>query len=288
MKILTLNTHSLIEDNYQNKLTYFVDRILKEQPDIIALQEVNQSVSALLADPGRLPGYVHCKDNYVSVREDNHAAHVAQMLFDAGLSYHWTWLALKLGYKKYDEGLALFSLQPITDTDAYIISQTSDYGNWKMRKILGIRCQNCEDWFYTIHMGWWNDTDEPFHEQWKRLEYRIGQQKSSKAVWLMGDFNSPAQVRGEGYDLIRHYGWNDSYLLAEQKDDGITVAGVIDGWRDKLSDSDLEKGGMRIDHIWCSQNVPVKSSDIIFNGSNGPVVSDHFGLMIQTKGANES
>lgn len=49
MKLLTLNTHSLLEENFEKKLEWFVEIILKEKPDIIALQEVNQSMDAPLA-----------------------------------------------------------------------------------------------------------------------------------------------------------------------------------------------------------------------------------------------
>ena len=44
IKLLTLNTHSLIENNYKTKLKIFTDAILQEKPDIIALQEVNQTI----------------------------------------------------------------------------------------------------------------------------------------------------------------------------------------------------------------------------------------------------
>ena len=36
-------------------------------------------------------------------------------------------------------------------------------------------------------------------------------------------------------------------------------------------------------HIFCSAEENIESSRVIFNGENGPVVSDHFGVMIQTK-----
>ena len=39
---------------------------------------------------------------------------------------------------------------------------------------------------------------------------------------------------------------------------------------------------MRIDQIWCSQKLPVASSKVIFNGTNGPIVSDHYGVIVQT------
>ena len=46
MKLLTLNTHSLIENSYEKKLADFISAIREIKPDIIALQEVNQSCSA--------------------------------------------------------------------------------------------------------------------------------------------------------------------------------------------------------------------------------------------------
>ena len=45
MKLITLNTHSLIEEHYEEKLRAFADLICKERPDILAMQEVNQLAS---------------------------------------------------------------------------------------------------------------------------------------------------------------------------------------------------------------------------------------------------
>ena len=59
------------------------------------------------------------------------------------------------------------------------------------------------------------------------------------------------------------------------------MSGVIDGWRDKIAEPE-KCTGMRIDQIWCSQKTPVASSKVIFNGTNGPVVSDHYGVIVQT------
>ena len=39
MKILTINTHSLQEANGAQKLDWFVDGILREKPNVIAMQE---------------------------------------------------------------------------------------------------------------------------------------------------------------------------------------------------------------------------------------------------------
>lgn len=46
MKLLTLNTHSLIEPDYEAKREIFVNFIAAEQPEVFALQEVNQTAAA--------------------------------------------------------------------------------------------------------------------------------------------------------------------------------------------------------------------------------------------------
>ena len=273
MKLLTLNTHSLVEDNYSKKLDAFVSAIADQRPDIIALQEVNQTIAKTQADVIS-EGYVPCDENIV-IRKDNHVYKAAELLEGAGVKYYWTWLPLKKGYNKYDEGIALMSRSRIIETDVVRISETDDYNNWKTRKIIGIRTEAAPDeWFFSVHYGWWDDLDEPFQNQWqKTVEYM----KKYSRVWLMGDFNSPAEVRNEGYDMINGGGWYDSYTRAKTRDNGITVGKVIDGWRDKVSGTD----GMRIDQIWCSQKAEIASSEVIFNGANKPVVSDHYGVVAE-------
>lgn len=346
MKILSMNVHSLIETEEEKKLLQFADMVAAEQPDLIGLQEVSQTRSAAAGCPASVPeGYTACRGREgehrspVLLRRDNYALRLAARLRELKSPYYWTWIPVKLGYGKYDEGLALFSRTQILDTDRFFISRSQDYENWKTREILGIRTQPegyAPVWAYTVHMGWWDDEEEPFKTQWEQVEKglkagRAGEgvktspragriatgpgpgpeaKAGSHLVWLMGDFNSPAQVRGEGYDLIAGWGWKDTYHLAEEKDSGITVEGVIDGWRDKLAkDQDLagrdgadekgadekgtdEKGpngerpgeggvpGMRIDHIWCSKKVEICRSEVVCNGRRYPKVSDHNGVMV--------
>lgn len=299
MKIITINTHSLEEPEYEQKLYRFVDVVLEEQPDILAMQEVNQSVQAEPFPESELTGYMRCPDYSGQVRRDNHAARLAGLLREKGMLYHWAWVPAKLGYGKYDEGLAVFSRQPIEEVDSFRISRCADYGNWKTRRILGVK--NEDGWFYTVHMGWWDDDEEPFVEQWGRLEAHLKENRNLP-IWLMGDFNSLDRISGEGYDLVSESGWKDTYRLAQKRDCGITVGKMIDGWRERLSaqkhpeaaeageksggdgsaacDPGLE--GMRIDYIWCRHPVEVCSSCVICNGERYPVVSDHYGVMIET------
>lgn len=37
---------------------------------------------------------------------------------------------------------------------------------------------------------------------------------------------------------------------------------------------------MRLDQIWCNKKIQVKSSKTVFNGKDYPVVSDHYGVLI--------
>ena len=96
MKIMTLNTHSLAEPEYESKLAAFAGSLVQIKPDIIALQEVNQSRSAPPAASGRLreSGYVPCCAKDLStaspcasravIRTDNHALNLALLLARAG------------------------------------------------------------------------------------------------------------------------------------------------------------------------------------------------------------
>ncbi len=270
MKLLTINTHSLVEENYEKKLKTFVDVIIEEKPDIIAMQEVNQSIEAQSINKIEVKGYIECQQE-ISIKKDNHGLMVAKHLYDAGLEYEWTWLPLKLGYGKYDEGLAIFSRKKIGEIDSFLVSEINDYANWKTRKVLGIKAD--EQWFYTVHLGWWNDEEEAFEKQWERLSKHL---KSKEKIFLLGDFNSRADVRNEGYDCVIASGWRDTYILADKKDEGFTVAQPIDGWRENMDN--IQK--MRIDYIFCNYEINVKDSYVIFNGINKKVISDHYGIMI--------
>ena len=184
MKLLTLNTHSLIEPDYEAKREIFVNVIANEQPDVFALQEVNQTVSAPQLE--NIPtGYFPCPCNQVPLKADNHAAAVARMLEERGVQYHWSWVPAKIGYDKYDEGMAVFSRAPITAAENLLLSKSNDYTYWKTRRALGICTQDV--WYYTVHLGWWKDEEDPFRAQWENLSQAAG---SKKQAFLLGDFNS--------------------------------------------------------------------------------------------------
>lgn len=275
---MTINTHSLAEQDCEKKQQLLAAYITKFKPDVIAMQEVNQTAAAPKAGTAMAEGRKLLGGEKVCLKDDNYAAVMAAALRTAGLPYCWCWLPMKLGYGKYDEGLALFSRKPIAETDVVLLSGAADYTDWRTRYALGVRLGT--DWFYSVHMGWWQDEQEPFARQWQRLEDALAPKQETGRIFLLGDFNSPAQIRHEGYDLLLAKGWQDTYVLAEEKDAGVTVKGTIDGWRDKLPEEELAKG-LRLDYIWCSENITVKRSRCCCNDVNGRIISDHFGVEIE-------
>ena len=285
MKLITLNTHSLVEPDYAAKTRKFAQVILKEQPDIVALQEVNQSQNASVIPDVMLPGYVRCSDFDRQIRSDNHALILAEILRGMDCYYHWTWISAKTGYGKYDERMALLTRKPVVRVRQHLISRTDDYENWKTRKMLGVQIDGCEDWFFTVHMGWWNDEEEPFKGQWDCMENLFRDyRKEDSAIWLMGDFNSPDNVRDQGYDLVTGSGWKDSWKAAAEKDEGFTVEKEIDGWRDSdTGKAEQKTDRMRLDYIFSSEKREILTSEVICNGKKYPIVSDHCGVMITVK-----
>lgn len=57
MKILTLNTHSLAEENATEKMELFAGILEKEQPEVMAFQEVNQTMAEPFINEKEVCGY---------------------------------------------------------------------------------------------------------------------------------------------------------------------------------------------------------------------------------------
>ena len=276
MRLMTLNTHSIMEKGYPQKCEYFVDRVCQLRPHIIALQEVNQSSNAPVISTPESDFFVPCQTK-IPLKADNHLLRVVGMLAERGIAYHFTWLPIKVSYDKFDEGVALLSLSPITQTYVCQVSRMDEFSHWKTRKALGITTKACPHTrFYTTHMGWWQDPEEPFSLQWQNT---LSHLDGVEDVVIAGDFNSPAEVRGEGYDLVSDSGFHDVYDLAPVKIGNVTVPhgkGSIDGWHDIAHPQD----GMRIDQIWTRMPHHVSEYRVLFDGIDSPVVSDHFGVMV--------
>jgi maltose 6'-phosphate phosphatase len=262
MKLLTLNSHSWQEDNPYEKIKHLVETIIEKSYDVIALQEVSQTVEEIIV--------------YENIKIDNYGLVLLNELKKHGVdSYSLLWeFSHNYSYQgDFEEGLAILTKYPVVDEHSFYVSTIKDVNNWKTRKIIGATIEYNEKQFtfYSCHMGWWHDDEEPFKDQVKVLLQKINKEST---VFLMGDFNNDAFIEGEGYEYLINHGLFDTYHLAELKDDGVTVMGKIPGWEE----NEQKK---RIDLILTNRLVPVKYSKVIFNNKNKAIVSDHFGVEVE-------
>lgn len=277
-RILTLNTHSLMEADNEAAISAVADAIIKEHIDFAALQEVNQSRTADETDAGRLKqsGFLS-PDKSFPIREDNYGLTLSELLRKMGYPSFWSWAFAHRGYRIYEEGVMILSKHPLSAAAAMDIS-ASEEGDTELcrRSVLGAQFEAglkniC---VYSTHLGWWDDKDDPSAAQIDRMD-QFCRQYDADQIFAAGDFNSPAAARGEGRDRMLSLGWMDCYTEAAEKDDGMTVPGAIDGWRSEKASA------IRIDYCFSKKPVNVLKSTIIFDGKNYPVVSDHFGVLTE-------
>ena len=260
MKLLTLNCHSWQEENQLEKIKYLAQIIKENDYDIIALQEVSQHIENNLCEG--------------ILREDNYMVLLKNELKKLNAdNYESVWDFSHMGYDVYEEGLCLLSKHPIVEKESFYITNGDSKYNWKSRKVVkaSVDCNGEVIDFVSCHLGWWNDDEEPFKVQVENLNKRIN---NDRQTFLLGDFNNNANIRNEGYDFIKSTGWIDTYDLAYTKDEGITVKGKIDGWEEN-------KSKLRLDLILSNNDLKVKSSNVVFNGVNKEVVSDHYGVEVE-------
>ncbi|OOF87489.1 endonuclease/exonuclease/phosphatase family protein [Rodentibacter ratti] len=259
MKLLTLNVHAWLEDNQAEKIAILAQTIVEKGYDVIALQEVNQ----LMTTPAVTQALK--QDNYgvILLRQINQQVEQKYSLF---------WSNSHIGYDKYDEGIAFLTRLPVYEVDPFYCSQHQRLDSILSRKILGltVEYQNQLIDCYSCHI---NLPDCEGENQLDNIRKIVERSQSENLKILMGDFNTDAISNQQAYQQIKSLGLLDSYELAEQKDSGITVEKAIDGWRSHSEEK-------RLDYIFLNQAKRVLSSQVIFNGKNKPVVSDHFGLEV--------
>lgn len=264
MKLLTLNVHAWLEDNQAEKIDVLAQTIVEKGYDIIALQEVNQLMTAPALSRDLKA------DNYgvILLRQINQQVEQKYSLF---------WSNSHIGYDKYDEGIAFLTRLPVYDVDPFYCSQHQRLDSILSRKILGLTVEyqgkliDC----YSCHINLPNCEGE---NQLENIRNIVERSQSQNPKILMGDFNTDAITNPQAYEAIKSLGLVDTFELAEQKDSGITVEKAIDGWRGHSEEK-------RLDYIFLNQATldqptRVLSSQVIFNGKNKPVVSDHFGVEV--------
>jgi maltose 6'-phosphate phosphatase len=279
MKLLTLNTHSWIEESPLEKLEAIMEQLLADSYDVISLQEVNQSMDA---EEAEVDSFFIAPNQDTVIKKDNFAFLLQQELKKRGLEYYWSWVPSHIGYDQYDEGIAILTRFKVTNARGILLSRKDDYTDYHTRKALEVSFQASERNYlvYGLHLSWWQDETEsyPFLYEWNKLvEAWEAEARAGGCILLMGDFNNPAHIEEEGYSVVsKHPYLKDAYLDATVKNGSHTVEKKIDGWE---NNSDL----LRIDYIFVSSNLSVYSYETVFDGRTMPVVSDHFGVKVEIR-----
>ena len=142
MKILTLNCHSWQEENQLKKIKYLAKIINENNYDVIAMQEVSQSIDSDIV--------------YENIKEDNFALLLNEELKNIGnYSYDFFWDMAHIGYEIYEEGLCLMTKLPICNKKRFTITNNNDVNFWKRRNLvkLNVKYEDKIVSFYSCHMG---------------------------------------------------------------------------------------------------------------------------------------
>ena len=262
-KFLTLNTHSWLGNEPEKDLEILGQKIIKEDYDVIALQEINQ-----LKDSQVITNSYYDLKNQHPLHVDNYALKLVEYLQQKGASYNFVWTYNHIGYDKYHEGVALLSKEPFSETKSVLTSSVADEFDYHTRRaLLGkTTVAGKQIWAISSHFSWWKDG---FKAEWTRLEKSL--QGETLPLVIMGDFNNPENTPGHELVLASPLGLKDSHLAARKVTGGPTILQDIDGWENNDK-------ALRIDFIFVSQQLEVKESHVLFDGKKSPLISDHFGV----------
>ncbi|MGO2082546.1 endonuclease/exonuclease/phosphatase family protein [Vagococcus sp.] len=275
MKCLTLNTHSWMEEAPLEKLENVAQFILSQDFDWIALQEVNQSLEAEDVIPDDF--YCASKQENLAIKVDNFVLMLAERLQELGRDYYWSWTCSHIGYERFHEGVALLSKTPFIASSLLVspMDEKKDYHTRKQIQAIGTLADGQVYRVLSCHYSWWTgEEDTGFQYEWQQT---LAGFKEEIPTLLMGDFNAPSYLEKESFTLMQKH-FTDSYAIAQERKGEMTVGKIIDGWHDKEAHE-----AMRLDYILVPETSEVALSAVVLDGINGPIVSDHFGLMIDLK-----
>ena len=264
MKFLTLNTHSWMEENPQQKFEDLLTDILEKKYDLICFQEINQAIESPVVPVNDL---YHPTPSAEPIHQDHYVRCLVEKLEEEGLSYHWTWAYNHIGYDRYHEGVAVLSRTPIQASEL-LVSDVNDPTDYHTRRIAIAETQvdGKEIAVASVHFSWW---DKGFQEEWARFEAVL--KELNKPLILAGDFNNPAGQEGYQAILASPLGLQDAFEVAKERSGSYTVPPEIDGWKGNTEP-------LRIDYVFTTKELEVESLQVVFDGQNSPQVSDHYGL----------
>ena len=279
MKCLTLNLHSIIpvkglDLSWEERLEILADTICSRQYDIVALQEINQSIDSPMADRSELSLLHYVSLGESAVREDNAVLALIRCLKAKGINYYFSYSISHIGYARFEEGTAILSQYPPKSAVTLISSRDRERNNWTYRCQTGliVRCGGTSYAFLSVHFGWWTADNglEGFKEQWDRTLDRLKDLETEQVI-MLGDFNGDPDVPAETYDYVTNKsGYYDACMIRGSRNKLVTAIGKIDGW-----DSDIYH---QLDYIFSSKMLNTRHISSIFDNKNEKQISDHYGI----------
>ena len=266
MKILSLNTHSWLEKDSDQKFKDLVQKILQEDFDFICLQEINQRLTSPVIE---VDEYFRPTQQDLDLREDNYARLLVEALREAGRTYYWSWAYNHIGYDRFEEGVAVLSKRDFRPHRLQLASQGQSQAQFDRYALLAELEQDGSPLtLVSLHTSWWK---KGLEEEWTALTSHLSGLRGS--LVLAGDFNSPTNQ--EGYQMILSDSLDlvDSHEVAPVRSGEVTILADIDGWEGNQEN-------YKVDHIFLSRDLEALESRVVFDGEDSPVVSDHFGLSL--------
>jgi len=268
--ILTLNLHTYQETQQSEKLNMITDVIGKMDIDFVAFQECAQNKSALIYNG--------------IIRSDNMALIITDKLKEKyTLNYNYIWNWAHYGWNIWEEGVAVLSKHPITDSEDKYISTRMEVNNITSRKVIYGNYLTSAGHIniFSAHVHWRTSlTDEEQNNQIKKIQSMVNEKEllsPSLGSFVCGDFNgNPTDEYpwSEGYNTMTMTNiYLDSFLKANPDANNrpaqskyFTIGGSFPG---------------RIDYIFMKNNsdLIVVESQIIFTDNIVGNVSDHNGVL---------
>ena len=210
MKFLTLNTHSWMEKEAEEKFQILLQDILDKDYDLICFQEINQITSPEVEVNDPLSSFASsrtyssgslCHDFWLKnwLRKE-------KLLLDLGFNH--------VGYDHgYHEGVAILSKTPIKAGEI-LVSDVDDPTDYHTRRVAlaWTEVEGKELALASVHLSWW---DKGFQEEWARFEAVL--KELNKPLILAGDFNNQAGQEGYQAILASPLGLQDAFEVAKEK-----------------------------------------------------------------------
>lgn len=282
MRMLTLNCHSLLNYDSDKQIQEIVDQIVREEVDVLSLQEANQSrfATAITEDELESLGYKEPSESSANIKKNNFAYRLARALKKVKLDFEWSWNPAYEEKNGLEWGVALFSRLCLTNVHSALISSNDFAGNLTKRCVLLAQLSDeMKTVVAAVHFNGENSSE--FRHEWENLLETIARLGlSNRPAYLLGNFNVDAEVDTGSYTLMCQE-FEDTYCSAISKGDGMTVRGKIDGWDDNgISE--------RLDYILTNAQNEVSYSRVCFDGNIGPRISNHAGVLIEVSNDSET